>query len=185
MMNFYSDDIINDIIDNEDLENIIDKIDKFYSDAVDILSYYSFRTISPHYTEHILYKKDVKIAFLCMDHVFKMPNCPSAMIYYKYKDKSIKEIHYYILFVCTKPTFKNLGYASMLMNQFIERVRTENLENTEYSIKIIISSLDTAVSYYKSYGFKHVEGGYEKYPRLLKFEKLDKNNPSFVMDMDV
>ena len=184
-MNFYSDDIINNIIDNEPIEQIADRIDRFYYSAESVMYNYSFRTISMQYTGRLLRHNKTKIAFYCMDTEFNFANCPSCLIYYKHFDKSTNEVAYYILMICTMPRFKKFGYASMLLNGFIERVKTENAKYSERKIKIIVSSLDSAVTYYEKYGFHWTKKSILEYPVLLCFEKYEEGKESFILELKI
>jgi len=182
-MNFYSDDIINNIIDNEELETIADKIDRFYKLIENRLLRYSYRAISTLYTERLLKFKNNKIAFYCMDTEFSIDNCPSCLIYHKYANRPNHEINYYILMMCTKPKFKNLGYASRLLNGFIDRVKEETIKRENDCVKIIVSSLDTAVTFYQSYGFRQTEETILEHPRLLRFEKYEENKEYYILEL--
>jgi ribosomal protein S18 acetylase RimI-like enzyme len=182
-MNFYSDDIINNIIDNEPIEDIVDKIDKFYDDTESVMFYYSFRSISMMYTERLLRHNKTKFAFYCMDTEFNIANCPSCLIYYKHLDKTKNEVEYYILMICTMPRFKKFGYASKLLNDFIERVKSENAKHLNRKIKIIVSSLETAVTYYEKYGFYWTKKSMLEYPVLLLFEKYEEEKENFILEL--
>lgn len=184
-MNFYSDDIINDIIDNEPLDSIADKIDKLYDNTERIMFYYSYRTISMMYTGRLLRHKQTRFAFYCIDTEFNIANCPSCLIYCKQFDKTKNEVAYYILMICTRPIFKKLGYASMLLNGFIERVKIENKKYPDRTIKIVVSSLDTAVTYYEKYGFRWTKKSILEYPVLLCFEKYEEDKEYFILELNV
>jgi GNAT superfamily N-acetyltransferase len=156
-------------------------------------------TINIYYTQHLLRNKNNKMAFLCMDNnEFNIGNCPTGLIYTS--EKINGEFVYYILMICTKPRFKNMGYASILMNGFIERIRkkhanTFRIENAEQSAspeggvlnekrcKIILSSIESAVTYYESYGFKWTRNNILDYPKLLQCETYEEDKEYFIMEL--
>ena len=181
-MNFYSDDIINKIIDSEDIENILDKINTFYQELKIILSYYSYQSISLSYVKEILKNKNNKVAFRCMDTTFDISNCPSLFVYVVDKNKEKKEITYYILLICTKQRFKNLGYASTLLSDFIQDVKEKN---KDYSRKIILSSIETAVTFYEKYGFKWTRVDLSLYPILMEYEKYSEQKEYFILQLNI
>ena len=81
--------------------------------------------------------------------------------------------------ICTQRRFKNMGYATMLLNGFVERVKTESSSKT----KIVLSSVDEVVSYYQKYGFEAVDYTLENYPYLMRFEKYDENKMYTIMEL--
>jgi hypothetical protein len=52
-MNFYSEDIINNIIDNSELENIIEKIDEFNNNILYLLYKYSDHKVYYKYIQNL------------------------------------------------------------------------------------------------------------------------------------
>ena len=179
-MNFYSDDIILDIIEKHP-KNVEECIDKFYNDATTVLFYISYKTISTIYTEKLIDHHQTKIAFYCMDTAkFTIGNCPSGMIYHKHEEND--SICYYILFICTQHKFKKFGYASMMLTNFIERVKNETQQSSKI-VKIVTSSLETAVTYYENFGFKWTRKSLIDYPRMLRFENYNKNQEYFMMEL--
>ena len=181
-MNFYSENIINNIIDSEDVENILDKIDTFYQDLRILLSYYSYQHISLNYIKEILKDRKNRIAFRCMDTTFDIKSCPSLFVYVFDKNKEKKEITYYILLICTKQKFKNLGYASSLLSDFIQYVKEQN---KNYSRKIILSSIESAVTFYENYGFKWTRELLIDYPILMEYEKYSEKKEYFILKLNI
>ncbi len=179
-MNFYSDDIINGIIDNEPIENIIDAIDCYKAHCDYIVVKYSMHTIAQKYTLNILNETDNNVVYHCLDTEFAMDNCPSIMIYRKMKVNY--EIHYYILFTCTKRQFRGQGYASKLLDGFIDRVKNENA-NKRTSVKILLSSLESAVLFYEEYGFRWTKQSLSDYPILARYEKYEEKKEYFIMEL--
>lgn len=171
-MIFYSDKIINEIIDNSQLDEIVDKIDAFRRDIEMLFTYFTYPTIGLEYIQNLLQFKSNKVAFYCFDDVFDIRNCPSCMIYAK--DSQF----YYIMIICTQKRFRGAGYATMLLDGFIEQIQRK-------PVKIVLSSLDNVVSYYQKYGFEVVDCDLSAYPRLAQFEKQDDSKIYSVMELTV
>ena len=184
-MNFYSDKIINDIIDNKPIENIIDIIETFIDTSYNKITKYSLDSISYKYIYTILTNKKNIIAFYCMDNEFAIDNCPSIAIYSKCKSSYTHEIRYYILALCTKRKFRGQGYASKLLDNFINKIKDENKNNNEHTIKIILSSLEESVLFYESYGFKWTREELVDHNVLMNYEKYDNNKEYFIMELIV
>ena len=182
-MNFYSEDIINNIIDVEEIENIIPKIEKFREDIVDLFCNYSHHVICPTYIISLLKDDTNKIVFRCIDTEFTIENCPSILIYHTYNDKTKSEIIYYILMICTKNKFKKFGYASNLLDDFIKYIKSKK---TIYkTIKIVLSSVETAVTFYESYGFRWTRESLTEHNTLMRYEKYDENKEYFILEMSI
>jgi ribosomal protein S18 acetylase RimI-like enzyme len=185
-MNFYSEDIINDIVDNSPLEEVIDKVDEFKQLFGYILQLYSFHDIHYKYTQFLLADEKVKIAFYCMDFEFSIFNCPTMLLYRKYLDKTANEMKYYILLICTKHKFRNQGYASKLLDGLVERVKKENQTGSvERKAKIILSSVEEAVLFYESYGFRWTRESLAHHPLLMCYEKYEQEKEYFILEMEV
>ena len=188
-MNFYSDEIMNDIIDHAPLESLIHTLDTFKEKVRNSLHRFSANDIKTKYIDGLLGDEKNKVVFYCMDFEFSIDNCPVIMIYRKYKSKCIlleqkKETRYYILMICTKPTFRNQGYASKLLDGFLEKIREEK-ETPERKQKIILSSVETAVLFYERYGFRWTTDRLTDHPILMLTEKKEEDKEYFIMEMVV
>lgn len=183
-MIFYSRDIVNQIIDNSNVDEIIDKVAEFEDEVEMIFTYFAYPEISLEYIQNLLKYKSNEVAFICMDNQFDIRSCPSCMIYSKQNKKKSDTIIYYIMMICTQRKFKKLGYASMLLNGFVEKVREET-KNTDKKVKIILSSVDDVVSYYQQYGFDVVDYTLENYPYLMCFEKYQDSKMYTVMELSI
>ena len=185
-MNFYSEDIINDLIDHSPLEEVFDKVNEFKQFLAYILQLYSFHDIHYKYTQFLLADEKVKIAFYCMDFEFSLFNCPTILLYRKHLDKMANEMKYYILLICTKHKFRNQGYASKLLDGFVERVKKEN-QNRDLNrkVKIILSSVEEAVLFYESYGFRWTRESLEHHPLLMCYEKYEKEKEYFILELEL
>jgi len=182
-MNFYSEDIINNIIDNEEIENILDKIYIFKETIKYLFQLYSFHNIHYRYTQHLLKDKRIQYAFYCMDFEFSIYNCPTMMMYRKYNDNENNEIKYYILLICTKFKFRNQGYASKLLDGFIERIKEEKKQTNEKKIKIILSSVEEAVLFYESRGFRWTRETLTDHKLLMNYEKYEEGKEYFILEL--
>jgi len=195
-MNFYSDEIMNDIMDHAPLESLIDTLDIFKEKVRKCLHRFSMNDIQAKYIDGLLGDERNKVVFYCMDFEFSIDNCPVIMIYRKCKynisllegeqpekeqqEKEQQEIRYYILMLCTKPTFRNQGYASKLLDGFLEKIKTETPEKKR---KIILSSVETAVLFYERYGFRWTTDTLTDHPIIMLTEKKEENKEYFIMEM--
>lgn len=181
-MNIYSDDILVDIVENASLEDAEHIVDRFYNDARTMFCYFSYRTVNPGYTAHLFSNIENKMAFYVMNPVeicdFHVTDCPCGLVYREVLEMSGVNT-YYILMICTRPRFKNMGYASMLLNGFIDRVRNDNTQS-----RIVLSSIETAVTFYEHYGFKWKRNeSIRDHPVLLECESPDQEYPGFILEL--
>jgi len=194
-MNFYSDVIINDIIDNQPLDTVLESIETFGEECFNAIAKYSHHNIHPKYIFNVLSNAKNIIAFHCIDNdsKFSLKNCPSMLVYRKCKikcnDTEKVEIRYYVLIACTKRKFRNQGYASKLLDGFIQRIKKENECNQPEAqpqdhpptIKIILSSVEESVLFYESYGFKWTRESITDHPMLMRFERYEPKKEYFIM----
>ena len=109
------------------------------------------------------------------------------MLVYRKCKYNEKEIRYYILIACTKRKFRNQGYASKLLDGFIERIKRENDTEVgnENNIKIILSSVEESVLFYESYGFKWTRESITDHPMLMRFERYEPKKEYFIMEFHI
>jgi ribosomal protein S18 acetylase RimI-like enzyme len=182
-MLFLLNDIINEIIDNEDIDTLLEKVEDTFQHVAMMFYNYSKLKISPSYTKNLLLNLDNKVVLYCIDDVFEIENCPCSLIYNKHI-KCETEVVYYILILITKSRFRGLGYASLLLDSFIELVKNEN-EDNEQNVKIVVSSLETAVTFYEGYGFKWTRESLSEHPLLTYFEKYQEDKEYFILEHQV
>jgi GNAT superfamily N-acetyltransferase len=190
MTNFYSEDILNDILDHADIENILPKMEEIYQAIYRLFCNYTHNVICPNYILTLLADQTNKIAFRCIDMEFNIENCPSILIYHRHYNKESKELIYYILMICTKPKFKKFGYASKLLDDFIQNIKNKHAQQSEIQtpynkIKIILSSVETAVTFYEIYGFKWTRALLTNHRTLMRYEKYDKDKEYFILELDI
>jgi hypothetical protein len=183
-MIFFGKDIINKIIDTSEIEELYEKVEKFRKDVDMIFTYFAYPKIDIKYILNLLEYETNQTAFYCMDTEFNVRSCPSCMIYSKQNKKNSDTIYYYIMMICTQRRFKKLGYASMLLDGFVEQVRDET-KNATKSVKVVLSSVDEVVSYYQRYGFEVVDSTLESHPYLMRFEKCEPDKLYTVMELIV
>jgi len=189
-MNFYSDEIMNDIIDHAPLESMIDTLETFKDKVRKCLHRFSVNDIQTKYIDGLLGDERNKVAFYCMDFEFSIDNCPVIMIYRKYniklaalvQEEQEPETRYYILMICTKPTFRNQGYASKLLDGFLEKIRKEKTK-TEEKRKIILSSVESAVLFYERYGFRWTTDTLTDHRILMLTEKKEEDKQYYIMEL--
>ena len=89
--------------------------------------------------------------------------------------------------ICTKRNFKNLGYASRLLDDFIEHVKEKHKNSREIykNIKLVLSSLESAVTFYESYGFKWTRSSLNQHQELMKYEKYEDDKEYFILELNV
>jgi ribosomal protein S18 acetylase RimI-like enzyme len=193
-MNFYSDVIINDILDHAPLDKLTDQLQCFMQQCRYMLTKFSIHTIHHNYTSNIINDPRKIVAFYCLDQEFCIANCPSALMYRKCfmkpdppdpKSESNQppEIRYYVLFTCTKKSFRGMGYASKLFDGFLERVREEKHKHPDHIVKIVLSSLESSVLFYESYGFRWTRKCISEHPVLLEYEKYQEGKEYFILEM--
>ena len=201
-MNYYSDQIINHIVDNDDIDKIIDNINNFIKKTTQLLVAYSINTINSNYINNILntineishtitlFNKSCNIpiiVYYCIDtYQFDINNSPSILIYQKHilsQTKHNQHIQYYILYMCTKHSLQGQGYGFKLLNNFIDRVINENHTKTT-TIEILVSSLDSAGTFYEKSNFIWLPNAtLTNYPIFMKYELFEKNKEYFIFNL--
>lgn len=183
-MNYYSEDIVNHIIDSSNISELADNIHKFRDDIHMLFIYFAFPKINVDYINAILDDEKNQIVFRCIDNSqFDIRNCPSAMVYRKKVDIQKKECIYYILMICTKSNFKRFGYASALLDDFIKKIKITKKDG--FTTKIILNSVENAVSYYEKYGFVDTMDTLFDHPLLLRYEKPSDVEPMYIMELTI
>lgn len=175
-MNFYSQNIIQKMKSTQ-------AIGDFYENVFTMSCKYSNTVVSPSYILALLHDKSNAIAFRCIDTEFNIQNCPSILIYHKMYDELTHEHVYYILMICTKQKFKNMGYASGLLDDFIEHIRHTHVD--ESRCKIVLSSIESAVTFYEEYGFKWMRTSLSDHPQLMNFERYEEDKEYFILELSV
>ena len=180
---------MNDIIDNYPLDQVTESIESFGETCFNAIARYSYNSIHSKYIFNVLGNTKNIVAFYCIDNEFDLKNCPSMLVYRKCKcksrDGSQNEIRYYVLIACTKRKFRGQGYASKLIDGVVERIKEENGDNPETTIKIILSSVEESVIFYENYGFKWTRESITDHPMLMRFERYEEKKEYFIMELDI
>ena len=135
--------------------------------------------IHDKYIKGLLKDEKNKIVFYCIDNDFLINNCPTIMVYQKYYNKDV--ITYYILLICTSFRFRNQGYASKLLDQFIDKIKKEN--KCQKPIKIVLSSLEKSVLFYEKYGFRWNSESISHHKILMNYEKYENDKEYFILEL--
>jgi ribosomal protein S18 acetylase RimI-like enzyme len=183
-MIFFSEDVKNKIVDDTPVDEIMDKLEEFKNDVEMIFTYFNYGAIGIDYIENLLKYETNKMAFYCTEDTFVIRSCPSCMIYSKQNKKNSDIIMYYIMVISTDKEFRGQGYATKLLNGFVEKVKDET-KTSPKKVKIVLSSIDEVVSYYQKYGFEAVDCSFENYPYFKYFEKYDEEKIYTVMELDI
>lgn len=85
--------------------------------------------------------------------------------------------------ICTRPRFKNMGYASIMLTNFIEYIQYQ--KEPGQGLKIILSSLESAVTFYEKYGFRWTKNPIHQYPVLMEHEPVEKDKEYFIMELQI
>ena len=110
------------------------------------------RAISQYYIYGLFASGDSKLVLYSIeDPIYDVENCPCGLIY-KIK-KTEKELDIYIMFIATKYKYRKTGYASLFINEFISYIKNKYSSKFD-NIKIVLDSIETAVTFYEHLGFK-------------------------------
>jgi len=154
----------------------------FYNEVFNLLKSFTSNKISLAYIKNLLSDSNNQIMLYCFNEIFDIGNCPSILIYNKDVQNN-GDINYFILLICTKFKFRKLGYASLLLNGFIEFIIKN--KNNEFKTSIVLSSIEEAVTFYESYGFKWTREQLSDYPCLLEYEKYEDNKEYFILKLSI
>jgi ribosomal protein S18 acetylase RimI-like enzyme len=180
-MNFYSDRIRHDIMDHAPLETMIDQLQSFVSQYEYLVIKYCYGIIQPRYLSNLLNDSRIVVAFHCLDQEFDISNCPSLLIYRKYRMSH--EIRYYVLLTCTKRGFRSNGYASRLLDGLVHRIREDMDPKVPGPSRILLSSVEDAVLFYEAYGFRWTRESIGTHPVLMEYEFYDPAKEYFMMEL--
>jgi hypothetical protein len=180
-MIFEKDEICDDIIKKNILQKDIDiNIHTFVKNIVKYFQRCS-REINIIYIQSLI--RDIKnnIAFYCIDTDFDINNCPSSIIYQKKNTKMKDEITYYILLIFTVTKYRNMGYATIMLDKFIEYILKKHTSNQK--IKFILSSTENAFTFYLYSGFELTQELLSDHKILTKYERNDKNKEYYIFEL--
>jgi ribosomal protein S18 acetylase RimI-like enzyme len=90
--------------------------------------------------------------------------------------------------ICTKFKFRNLGYASLLLNGFIKYIQNKSIpsiNSIKYKQKIILSSVEESVIFYERYGFIWTRESLNCHTLLMEYEKYSEEKEYFIMELEI
>ena len=87
--------------------------------------------------------------------------------------------------ICTKPKFKKFGYASKLSDDFIQHIKNKHCADSAFKIKIVLSSVESAVTFYESYGFKWTRESLTNHKTLMLYEKYEEKKEYFMLELEL
>ena len=87
--------------------------------------------------------------------------------------------------ICTKPKFKKFGYASKLLDDFIQTIKNKHCADSAFKIKIVLSSVESAVTFYESYGFKWTRESLTNHKTLMLYEKYEEKKEYFMLELEL
>jgi len=131
-------------------------------------------SINPQYIQDVFADDKCHVILYTIDSFVDLNNCPCALIYQKEKEGD--ELNVYIMLIATSYKFRKYGYASLLITEFIEYIKTKYLEKYTH-INIILDSVEEVVSFYERIGFQWTAD--PKYQDKFKYDQSE--NYSIIM----
>lgn len=128
-------------------------------------------TINENFIDSIFCNNDIEFIFYSTDTTFSLKYCKGIIIYTKSYNSITKEENIYLLLICVDRHYRKFGYGKVFLEEFIDYMKETNNKNK----KIILHSLDKSINFYKNIGFTDIEDSPNKYKKLFKYEKYDKN----------
>jgi hypothetical protein len=188
-MIFEKDEICDDIIKKNILQKDIDiNIHIFVKNIIKHFQRCS-RDINIIYIQRLLRDSKNNIAFYCIDTDFDINNCPSSIIYQKnitkitdeITNETKDEITYYILLIFTVTKYRNMGYATIMLDKFIKYILKKHTANQK--IKFILSSTENAFTFYLYSGFELTQELFADHKILTKYERIEKNKEYYIFEL--
>jgi len=170
------------LIFEKDIKAPLDELYEFMSD-------FSSK-INDDYIYNLFCKAKNEIVLYSFDNNSEpdINNCPCGLIYHV--DCIGDEMNINIMFIATKYKFRNLGYASIFIEEFINFIKnkyvtepnnsTESNNSTKYNkINIVLDSIMEAVTFYEHIGFKWVRT--DKYNEIFNIFEDNCDYEHFIM----
>jgi GNAT superfamily N-acetyltransferase len=130
-------------------------------------------TINDTFIDIILNHEDIYILLYCNDIKFKISNCCGFILYTKTNDKI------YLLLLCISKKYRKFGYGKIFLEEFIEFIKKTHSKNK----KIILHPIEKSIEFYKTFGFVQTNCEPNKFRKLFKYEKYDKNTCLFELNI--
>jgi GNAT superfamily N-acetyltransferase len=123
--------------------------------------------------------------FLSFEDKLDIKSSPCMLTYVNYWFEETNEMHFYVLLLCTNEEHRGKGYATTLLKLFKQYIQ-DMVGYSEFTTKVILSSVEDAVTFYEDNGFKWVWPlDKSKYDMLLQYEYGSFEKECFVMEMDL
>ena len=134
------------------------------------------KTINEYYIYELFAGNNKIVLYSIERPLDNIENCPCGLIYTI--EKKENELNVYIMFIATKYKYRNAGYASLFINEFIDYIKRKFVGKFE-NIAIILDSVQPSVTFYEHFGFKWTTTE-KKYDEV--FHITEKNvNEHFIM----
>ena len=137
--------------------------------------------INEKFVDIILNDNKNKIIIHNIDSKFNLWNITAFIIYHKVISKKI--IKYYILLIGVNPDLRNLGYGKIILDEFVNWIKINEINNITKKIKIILNSIDSSIDFYKIYGFIKTEEKNYKHKLFFKYEPYYINNNYEILEL--
>lgn len=154
---------------------------------------FCFSGITEEYIEKVISNKSNKIIIFCIGKEFNIKNIIGILVYHK--TKLLNAIKYYILVLGTHEQYRNYGYGSALLNEFIKFIKNKHMNdndcvkiNKNIIVKILLKSVQSSVNFYVTHGFKQVNKDNINANKLFyKYESIDeiKNSSDKILEYTI
>lgn len=151
-------------------------IESCYEKIFKLFPHY-FNGINKKYITDLFNNPSVKMLVytneLMMENI-KKEHIIGLIIYYKFEYK------YYVLALGIHCIYRNMGYGTIMLDEFVDYVREFCTDSNE----IIVDSLSSTTEFYKSYGFFETDESFCK--ELAMFEDMARpNSTSYLLVYNV
>lgn len=109
-------------------------------------------------------------------------NYPCGLIYQLEENADTETLIVYIMLAGTCYRFRKYGYASLLMKEFIEHIKSKYAVKYK-NITFVLDALDNVVGFYESLGFKWIIKDIEKYSAIIA--NKNEANEHIIMEYSV
>lgn len=123
--------------------------------------------------------EDNKNYIICfnIDNQINEYNITSLIVYRKIYSKN--GLVYIILLMASHPDIRNVGYAKIILDEFIKMIKEKNKLNK--NISIVLHSLESSYNFYKKYGFIKINNS----RFIKKYEGYDNSNKNIILKYNI
>jgi predicted GNAT family N-acyltransferase len=74
-----------------------------------------------------------------------------------------------------------------MLDDFIRHIKEahNNSEHKFKDVKVVLSSVETAVTFYETYGFRWTREPLTDHPTLMRYEKYEENKEYFILELSI